>query len=844
MLLEKIDYYFNKYPALRVLFLFDAEGEYRADFEALDMPDRRKLLYGANDFYLKVKLAGDWMNDKVVLYLPLKQPETPEERLAFPLLDLLFANKGIQPNDNIGEFMENYALQRHQRPLAEKYISFLKYRQAQEVLKPYLNPERFDEEHLIQGLFSWFLKFTGVESWEIVLVRLLALSLPAAEADFARVTKRMTEAGFADYLLNKIERLTGISISSWSVPQVKEVLERIKYNLLVQSAGEPSAADPYRHYRCGSSALADINLLHEKIGANARYSTEWLALLNSEHSGIHEEKIAEVYGPLAGYYLLTTRLKWALVGELLRLSPPAYATVLAGAERLATEKSEPLLEAVVSFLVYTYRTVAAIKEVGGYILDKADDYLRQYAAHYYKIDQGYRKAVWHYRFKVDFAEVPLALDWDAQLTFLNAEYRVFLEKLNREWLKCWSSADFKLNALLATPQFNFYQKWVEPAEQKLAVIISDALRFEAGVELMNILNSDAKNVAKTDYLLASVPSKTSVGMANLLPGKEYRFNNGAITIDGFATDTIERRAGILQKKDSGAKAVKFSDVAGKPRSENRDLFKGKVVYIYHDVIDAAGDRAVSERSTFDAVERTLEELVRFIKLLHSSYNVSKVLVTADHGFLYNDFTVEEKDKEKSNGPDAVVAHSRFEIVREAASPARGYSFPLKNTTKFEDELYVVIPEAVNRYSRSGAGNQYVHGGASLQELVVPVIESIRKREEVSGLVNPILVTEDLKVVSNVLRLVLLQQEPVSNALKERTVVVGLYKDAEAVSNEKELELNKSGEASGRKFTVDLHLISSRKLEGFYKLKVFDKADRLNPLIEADVKNQTLIQTDF
>jgi hypothetical protein len=36
------------------------------------------------------------------------------------------------------------------------------------------------------------------------------------------------------------------------------------------------------------------------------------------------------------------------------------------------------------------------------------------------------------------------------------------------------------------------------------------------------------------------------------------------------------------------------------------------------------------------------------------------------------------------------------------------------------------------------------------------------------------------------------------------------------------------------------------METQYKLKVFDKADvnRLNPLLEADVKNQTLIQSDF
>lgn len=845
MLAEKIDYYFNKYPELRVLFLFDAEGDYRFDFETMEMPERRKVIYGANDFYLKVKLNGDWLSEKVVLYLPMKQPETKEEMHTFPLLDLLFANKGMQPADSIGEFMEKYGLQRHQRGLAEKYIPFLKARPAQEVLKPYLNAKLFNEEHIIQGLLSHFLKLSQVESWEIILMRLLTLTIPANEGDWNRVQKRLREARLEEPLLAKIKKLTGIVINSWSLVYAREVFDRIKYNLFVQSLGELHKEDPYKAYSySGTAAIASINLLHEKLLSNARYSSEWLELLNSTHSDIHEKKIVEVYGPLANYYLVTSRLKWAILWELLQLPQTAHATIQNGVEKLSAGSNEPLLENTLNFLLYAYRTVGAIKEIKTYILDKADQYVEKYTEEFYKIDQTYRKAIWYY-YKIDFAELTIQLNWDAQLALLNDHYRTFLEKLNREWLKCWNASDFRLDALSATSQYNFYKKEVEPSEQKLAVIISDALRYEVGVELMNALNSDPKNVAQQRFMLASVPSKTSVGMANLLPGKDYKFSNGAITIDDRACDTIERRSTILQRKDSEARAVKFGDVMGKPRVENRDLFKGKVVYIYHDVIDARGDRVVTERDTFSAVEQALQELTRFIKLLHASFNVSKVIVTADHGFLYNDFTIEEKDKEKGISDDPIVAHSRFQIVKEKITPTLGYVFPLKNTTKFSEDLYVVIPESVNRYSRSGAGNQYVHGGASLQELIVPVIESTRKREEVSGLVAPTLVSKDLKVVSNILRLIIIQEEPVSSNLKERTITVGLYKDGELVSNEKELELNKVSEAAtDRIFQFDLHLVSGGKMDSNYKLKVFDKSDKLNPLIEADVKNQTLIQTDF
>src|SRR5664279_3107758 len=118
MLKDKVEHYFTRYPELKILFLFDNQKEYREDFLQLDLPDYRKAEYLQNDFFLKVHLNGDWLNDKVVLYLPMKQPITPNELQIFPLADLLFANKSVQPDDSIGDFMEKYGLQRHQRTLA------------------------------------------------------------------------------------------------------------------------------------------------------------------------------------------------------------------------------------------------------------------------------------------------------------------------------------------------------------------------------------------------------------------------------------------------------------------------------------------------------------------------------------------------------------------------------------------------------------------------------------------------------------------------------------------------------------------------------------------------------
>ena len=117
-----------------------------------------------------------------------------------------------------------------------------------------------------------------------------------------------------------------------------------------------------------------------------------------------------------------------------------------------------------------------------------------------------------------------------------------------------------------------------------------------------------------------------------------------------------------------------------------------VVYIYHDVIDATGDKAVSERRTFSAV-KALAELSRFIKSIHAHLMLS-VYVTADHGFLYSDKRLEDPDKEALPGTDHLSSHNRYFLTREKQELKIGYSFPLSATSCFDDELHVNIGSTI------------------------------------------------------------------------------------------------------------------------------------------------------
>jgi hypothetical protein len=333
-------------------------------------------------------------------------------------------------------------------------------------------------------------------------------------------------------------------------------------------------------------------------------------------------------------------------------------------------------------------------------------------------------------------------------------------------------------------------------------------------------------------------------MAQLLPG-EKTFNNGEILSDGLSTSGTENRSKILQKHKENAVAVQYETVKGMKEKDARVLFKNNLVYVYHDVIDATGDKRVSERRTFEAVEDAIGELAKLVKMLHSSYGVANVWVTADHGFLYTDEKIEDKSLEVLP-KNTLLSHNRFFLTEENHSQELGYTFPLSATTAFKEELYVTTPFSVNRYRKSGVGHQFVHCGGSLQELITPLIISSRKRIDVAKKVNPTILNQNkLSVVSNILKFNVLQENELSKLEKERTIRIALYKDDQIVSNEVVLELNKTAESpSERLFSVQLVLLPIAAESSVLKLKVYDIEDALNPLVDELIQNNTLTGQDF
>jgi uncharacterized protein (TIGR02687 family) len=846
MIEEKVIGYFNRFPELRVLFFFDESGEYLEEVQNLDLDNIHIAYWENNPFSLKCQLIDELRDTKVLLYLPMPMPNSAETYQKFPLMGLLLANKELQL-DNVGAFMEEFGLQRHQKSLVAHYISELKYAGVQEVCKPILNAGSFNEPALHKALLSSFLKFKNIESWSIIVAKLLTINIQEDTTELQRVIKKIGGLSINNEVIRHVKEVTGCAIQEINKDNLLKVSRSILYNKLTQTIATAKSADPYASLKIkDSSQLTRLNQMLQEVDRNASLKPSFDQLLQVVSKDIKGEKLIEVYGEEADFAEFNTAMIWAVLHKVQSHIATAPAEIIKKIETLSLQSSiETAVKDTLKYVVEVAKTQLRISGLTSYILDTPEEYIQLYTDSLYKIDTSYRRAITSYK-KLDFTEIPTYINLEKIHESLNLNYEKHTDALNREWLKCLNQFNFDYSKIKVPKQYDFYNTEIASTETKVVVIISDALRYEAAYELLSEMHSDPKNTAEMRFMLASIPSKTNVGMAQLLPGKNKTFNNGDITSDGISTSGTENRSKILQTQNSEAQAYQYAEIEGLNQTAKREIFKKPVVFVYHDVIDATGDKKPSERRTFDVVKDAVNELKYFTKLLHSSYNVGKVIITSDHGFLYNDNEIEEKGLEQLPTIDVIQSHNRYYLTASKSLRDLGYSLPLAATTIFKDDIFVTVPLSVNRYRKQGVGHQFVHGGGSLQELVIPLIESSRKREEVTQKVTPLIINKGaLKVVSNILKLNILQEQEVSRTHKERTLMVGLYNNLKLVSNEEQMVLNFTSEApSERMGRIELLLAAEASNETFLKLKIFDTEDKLNPLIEERIQNNTLIQTDF
>ena len=342
-------------------------------------------------------------------------------------------------------------------------------------------------------------------------------------------------------------------------------------------------------------------------------------------------------------------------------------------------------------------------------------------------------------------------------------------------------------------QYAFFDRrvrpWLDEAENRRAfVIISDAMRYEVAEELTGYLNGTYRIEAKLSSQLGVLPSYTALGMASLLPHEKLEYTeNGGVLADGKPTASLEQRNEILSAL--GGMAVKADQLLAMKKEEGREFIAGKrLVYIYHDEIDARGDKAATEGDTFEAVRKTIRELAELVRYVVNNLNGNYVVITADHGFLFTETAPGDPDKSRlENKPDGtVIAKKRYLLGYDLPDHELAWRGDTVLTAKAEGGMQFWIPKGNNRFHFTG-GARFVHGGAMLQEIVVPVIkvkhlkDKVRREKTRSRHVAVQVLGTTHKITTPKHRFNVLQMEPVSERVKAVTLKVAVYADDEPVT---------------------------------------------------------------
>ena len=428
------------------------------------------------------------------------------------------------------------------------------------------------------------------------------------------------------------------------------------------------------------------------------------------------------------------------------------------------------------------------KRIGGVIRGgSAYDLINAYVKEYYLFDYFYRKFYYYYDKITDkdpFEKLADRIENTYTHWYLNELSIKWSAAVQEEMLEDYSLAGIR-------QQKDFYKDFVLPFtrnNERVFVIISDALRYEAAKELLNQINKEVRGMAEIGFMQGVIPSTTKYGMASLLPRKELVVNDKSdIIIDGISTQGTANRGKIIANYSDNTQAISFSDMVDMRRADYKEAFEGKkLIYIYHDTIDAVGEVPQTEREVFDAVEKAFEDLVSLIKNLINHVSATNIIITADHGFIYRRSQLTEVDKISRFNAETIDAGRRYMLAEIDEDILDTLSISMKYLFGQETKLKAIVPKGMIRYKVQGAGANYVHGGASLQEIIVPVIrfKNIRKDEYKATKVEVKLTNISRKITNRITYLEFFQTEVVDE--KKVPLKLKLYfvdKEGNRISNE-------------------------------------------------------------
>ena len=746
----------------RVVFWYDANGEWTSEFDDYEPAQAEKLRVEGNEFSVKVEISRAVLDQRFLLYLPCPKPPEPDNWL----LDLLLAGHEFTA-DRASLDIQEAGLTLEFKELAQQHKAFFRSPVRTTKLKELLRPN--DDEAAVRLKMLAVLAKQQADIDKLLLHAFSQLDPANPDGDdpvealygnhqlSSHFWKAVGEKfGYASPEPNLRDFAVALFNSVSSIGPSGELLPhaRVFMSIWKDSRGSRPAFEQW------SDHLAGVLRIEDQL---------------NDAPDTYDPDDDDSYELIERFVL--SRLLQRFQGDA--SDAQLLETIRNRTSSCWFEKHQHGYSALEQAITFRGLLAKADLQVPNF-----EEGLQRYCNGWWRLDQAYRRCIVHARTYQQPGLLKPLRDW------LEAQYvnNVLLPLTNR-WsdqvagLTSWGSSTLPR-------QKEFHMRYVHaPLSSKglkrLFVVISDALRYEAARDFADRLNSQAGKgwQAEVDALLGVLPSYTQLGMAALLPGAQLGLNpsDSNALVDGQSATGTDNRDKLLKSYASGrAKAIKAEDFLGLATSkEGAELSKDHdLIVIYHNRIDRIGDKRESEAETCQAVEQTFDDLELILRKI-ASLKGSQVVITADHGFLFQQEPVDANDRAQFPTAKELSFKNRRFALGTGIKASAGHKVFSAGELGLTGEWEAVFPLGLDRFPRSGSGSRFVHGGTSLQEVVVPVIRLKRERKDESRVVEAELLRVPAKITTGKLCFGLFQLEPVEP--KKRLPLqlrIGLYAKAD------------------------------------------------------------------
>ena len=779
----------------RIIFWFDDKGEYEDEVSELQLGDvKLHILDGTNWLYSKYLLNEEDKESKYLVYAAFAKPSDAEN----PLADMYYYSTPYY-TDRVSQMSQEIGIDNRFKEHLSQYANFWKNKHRIEKFKE-LGIDHYNAQTIDIGLIAVLTDVKTPNFEEVVKQMMLG--------DNEKYFKALDDNGLTDKFWELCEKFFGYKSEKPNIDDLSACMI-LTYASSTLKATVPEAMRSYilkkrndvvvfiRNIMDNVNSQDAYDKLVERIDKSLRFVTR---IQDGLKEDVEKKKdsslqLADVFACDAFAGLDDIIIDWALEqlnDEILDAQIDGLNIAQVADQRMskAYHYSERYKNEYTT-IKYAYLMMKSVS-----LMEFSSDIqtlVTNYQKESYLIDSYYR---WFY-YAYDQIEDNSKF-FDVRQRVENIYANTYLQNITPKWNENFTND--VMNATDLLKQEDFYKHYLRgyDGKQRVIVIISDAFRYECAKELFSRLELDEKCTPKMECMLSCLPSVTSVGMASLLPHKEMQVDGSLnVTVDGQACASMEQR-----------------------------------------------DKPASENEVFNACAEAIEEIHKLVKKLTGYVSAPKFFITADHGFLYKRDRLQEFDKVTYPKDKCLYTNKRFLITEDAVNE-QGI---MARTMAYLNKLYVDTPVGADIFKVAGGGQNYVHGGTSLQEMMVPVIELTTNTRGVAyDYVDVVLTSVTRKVTNLITYFDFIQTEKVTDTMKARSIVAYFTtEDGEKISFDVPMIANSREDAPEKRTFHEKFTLKSReyKYGDKYYLVLADANDEKNILQQYEFMIDIVFVDDF